>query len=250
MPASRRESFVAEIPTIPDAPAELIALERYRALGGESHRVLRCLETILASDRYEIVDTGRIARFLGIRSQAVSRALKSLVDQSIIERGDRVGRSHTFRRLDGAARPAGQDRVLRLDPAKPDDTQAVRQFLAAHDPALDPAVARKCLKFGMILYFRHEGLIGGVALVEYNSQIDTGPTITRLTVDEQFRTLGHGWKFLAEIERHFGDKRLFVHAPVGNKDLIIALLKHGFDIVGQEVTDEETALILRKLPQG
>ena len=89
--------------------AELIALEKYRSLGGESHRVLRCLEMILTTDRFEIVDTGQIARFLGIMSQAVSRALKTLVDQSIIERGERIGRSHTFRRVGATARPAAED---------------------------------------------------------------------------------------------------------------------------------------------
>jgi DNA-binding transcriptional ArsR family regulator len=248
MSAPRREpSVVAETHPANDT-AELIALEKYRALGGESHRVLRCLETILATDRYEIVDTGQIARFLGIRSQAVSRALKSLVEQSIIERGRRIGRSHTFRRLDAAAKPAAEDGILRLDAAQAGDVRNVWHFLKRNGPGFDEDVARKYLKFGMVLYVLQDGLIAGAALIDYNSVIDSGPTIAHLIVDRQLRSLGHGRKFLIQIERHFHDKRIFAHAPVGNKELIITLLKHGFDIVGQQVTDGDIALILKKSP--
>ncbi|HEV2673493.1 MAG TPA: hypothetical protein VGV37_03060 [Aliidongia sp.] len=247
MSAPRRELSVAEIHA-PNDTAELIALEKYRALGGESHRVLRCLETILAADRYEIVDTGQIARFLGIRSQAVSRALKTLVDQSIIERGDRIGRSHTFRRLDGATRSAADDCVIRLDVGKPADIRAVWNFLKSNDPGFDEAAARRHLKFGMVLYLLHDGQVAGSALVDYNAMIDSGPTIVRLIVDRKLRALGHGRKFLTQIEQYFHGMRIFVHAPVENKELIISLLKLGFDIVGQEAMGGQTALILKKGP--
>jgi GNAT superfamily N-acetyltransferase len=248
MSASRREpSTVAEIHPANDT-AQLIALEKYRTLGGESHRVLRCLETILAADRFAIVDTGQIARFLGIKSQAVSRALKVLVDQSIIERGPRIGRSHSFRRIDGAAKPAAEDGIIRLDPARTEEIDQVWAFLRDHDPGFDGAAAQRHLKFGMVLYFRHDGLIAGAALVDYNSVIDSGPTLVRLTVDQHMRALGHGRKFLSQIEHYFRDNRIFVHAPVENKDLIITLLKHGFDIVGQLVTDGAIALIFKKSP--
>ena len=249
MPAPRRELSVAAEIHAANETAELIALEKYRSLGGESHRVLRCLETILATDRYEIVDTGQIARFLGIRSQAVSRALKTLVDQSIIERGERIGRSHTFRRIDAAAKPAIEDRVLRLDAAARETVRVVGNFLQHNDPACDERAVRKYLKFGMVLYYLHDGAIAGAALVDYNSLIDSGPTLVRLIVDRRMRTLGHGRKFLTEIERFFQGKRIFAHAPVENKELIITLLKHGFDIVGQQATDGEIALILKKGPK-
>jgi GNAT superfamily N-acetyltransferase len=100
----------------------------------------------------------------------------------------------------------------------------------------------------MILYVLQDGLIAGAALIDYNSVIDSGPTIAHLIVDQPMRSLGHGRKFLIQIERHFRDKRIFAHAPVGNKELIITLLKHGFDIVGQQVTDGDIALILKKAP--
>lgn len=245
MSAPRREPPVAEIHPANDT-ADLVALEKYRSLGGESHRVLRCLETILATDRYRIVDTGQIARFLGIRSQAVSRALKVLVDRSIIERGTRIGRSHTFRRLDGTMKPAPEDGILRLDAGQAAEVAKVWHFLQRNDPGFDDAVARRHLKFGMVLYYLHEGLVAGAALIDYNSVIDTGPTIVHLIVDRQLRQLGHGRKFLAQIERHFRDKRIFAHAPVGNKELIITLLRHGFDIVGQQATDGDIALIFKK----
>ncbi|MDB5358722.1 MAG: hypothetical protein JWO51_19 [Rhodospirillales bacterium] len=245
MSAPRREPSVAEI-HLANETADLIALEKYRSLGGESHRVLRCLETILATDRYEIVDTGQIARFLGIRSQAVSRALKVLVDRSIIERGPRIGRSHAFRRLDGAMKPAAEDGILRLDAAQAKEVAKVWHFLQRTDPGFDDAVARRHLKFGMVLYYVHDGLVAGAALIDYNTVIDSGPTIVHLIVDRQLRQLGHGRKFLVQIERHFRDKRIFAHAPVSNKELIITLLKHGFDIVGQQVTDGDIALVLRK----
>ena len=249
MSAPRRElsAVAAEIHPANDT-AELIALEKYRSLGGESHRVLRCLETILAADRYEIVDTGQIARFLGIKSQAVSRALKSLVDQSIIERGPRIGRSHTFRRIDGIGGATDEDGIVRLEPSRPDEIGEVWRFLDRNDPSFNQDAARKFLKFGMILYYLHGGLIAGAALIDYNPAIDTGPTVVQLVVDQQLRSLGHGRKFLNQIERYFRGKRIFAHAPVAQKDLIITLLKHGFDIVGQQVTDDDIALILKKIP--
>jgi len=246
MSAPRREpSVVADRHPANDS-TELIALEKYRALGGESHRVLRCLEPILAPDRYQPVDTGQIARFLGIKSQAVSRALKSLVDQSIIERGPRIGRSHTFRRLDEAAHPSADAGVLRLGPDDAGEIEKVWRFLAANDVGFDKDAARKYLKFGMILYCLHDGAVAGAALIDYNAVIDTGPTVAHVIVDRQLRSLGHGRKFLTQIEHYFRGKRIFAHAPVGHKDLIIALLNHGFDIVGQQVTDGDIALILKK----
>jgi len=249
MSAPRRElsAVAAEIHPANDT-AELIALEKYRSLGGESHRVLRCLETILAADRYEIVDTGQIARFLGIKSQAVSRALKVLVDQSIIERGPRIGRSHTFRRIDGVGGATDEDGIVRLEPSQPGEIEAVWRFLERNDPGFSQEAARKFLKFGMILYYLHGGLIAGAALIDYNPAIDTGPTVVQLVVDQQLRSLGHGRKFLNQIERYFRGKRIFAHAPAAHKDLIITLLRHGFDIVGQQATDGDIALILKKIP--
>jgi len=254
MSASRREpSVVAEDFAVNDTgaeaqpgTAELVTLEKYRALGGESHRVLRCLETILASDRYEIVDTGQIARFLGIRSQAVSRALKVLVDKSLIERGPRIGRSHSFRRLEHSPAAAEEDGIARLHAEDTDAVEQVGRLLAANDPAGDAGAVRRYLKFGMVLCYLHDGRIAGVALIDYNPVIDSGPTVAHVIVDRQLRSLGHGRRFLAQIERHFRGKRIFAHAPVGHKDLIITLLKHGFDIVGQQETDGDMALILKK----
>ena len=249
MSAPRRElsAVAAEIHPTNDT-AELIALEKYRSLGGESHRVLRCLETILAADRYEIVDTGQIARFLGIKSQAVSRALKSLVDRSIIERGPRIGRSHTFRRIVGIGSATDEDGIVRLEPSRPGEVETIWRFLERNDPGFSQDAARKFLKFGMILYYLHGGLIAGAALIDYSPAIDTGPTVVHLIVDQQLRSLGHGRKFLNQIERYFRGKRIFAHAPTVEKELIIALLKHGFDIVGQQDSDGEIVLILKKIP--
>jgi GNAT superfamily N-acetyltransferase len=251
MSEPRRElSFVAA-PLVDAAndTGQRIALEKYRSLGGESHRVLRCLETILATDRYEVVDTGQIARFLGIKSQAVSRALRTLVELSIIERGSRIGRSNTFRRLDAApAKSAVEDRVLRLDAAARETVKLIEEFLARNGFGFDDLAVRKYLKFGMVLYYLHGGAIAGTALIDYNAIIDSGPTVVHLVVDRSLRAHGHGRKFLVHIERYFAGKRIFAHAPAGEKDLIIALLRHGFDIVGQEMTDGEIALILKKGP--
>jgi GNAT superfamily N-acetyltransferase len=243
----RDPSFVADpLASVPSDAGQLIALEKYRSLAGESHRVLRCLETILATDRYEIVDTGQIARFLGIKSQAVSRALKTLVDLSIIERGSRIGRSNTFRRLDVATKPPTEDRVLRLDAGLRETVRLVEAFLGRNGSGFDDLAVRKYLKFGMVLYYLHNGAIAGAALIDYNPIIDSGPTVVHLIVDRALRALGHGRKFLAHIERYFDGKRIFAHAPADEKDLIIALLRHGFDIVGQETTDGAIALILKK----
>jgi len=230
--------------------AELVALEKYRALGGEAHRVLRCLEPILTTDRFEIVDTGEIARFLRIRSQAVSRALKTLVDQSIIERGERVGRSYSFRRLDGTARPASENRVARLEPGARETVRRIEHLFERNGSGLGRRALHQHLKFGIVLYYLHNGTIAGAALIDYNPAIDSGPTVVHLIVDRALRALGHGRKFLVQIERYFEGRCLFTHVPAGEKDLIIALLRHGFDIVGQETTGDRLELILKKGARG
>jgi len=72
-------------------------IARSSHLGAEAHRVLWYLTTGLEFGHFSPVAIGEISRNLGLKSQAVSRALRTLVESGIIERGPRVGQRSSFR---------------------------------------------------------------------------------------------------------------------------------------------------------
>ncbi|HEV2673563.1 MAG TPA: hypothetical protein VGV37_03410 [Aliidongia sp.] len=74
-----------------------ILIARSSAFGGEAHKILWYLTARLEFDRYSIVNIGEISWDLGLKSQAVSRALRTLIDGGIVERGPRVGKRNSFR---------------------------------------------------------------------------------------------------------------------------------------------------------
>ena len=74
-----------------------ILIARSASFGGEAHKLLWYLTLRLEFDRFSIVNISETSWDLGLRPQAVSRALKALIDEGFIERGPRVGKRHTFR---------------------------------------------------------------------------------------------------------------------------------------------------------
>jgi DNA-binding MarR family transcriptional regulator len=74
-----------------------ILIARSSAFGGEAHKVLWYLTARLEFDRFSILNIAEISWDLGLKSQAVSRALRTLIDGGIVERGPRVGKRNSFR---------------------------------------------------------------------------------------------------------------------------------------------------------
>ena len=74
-----------------------ILIARSSGFGGEAHKVLWYLTERLRFDQYSVVNIGEISWDLGLKSQAVSRALRTLIDGGIVERGPRVGKRNSFR---------------------------------------------------------------------------------------------------------------------------------------------------------
>ena len=231
-----------------DFDADVIAFAQYRMLCGEAHRVLRCLEAILVTDRHKAVDTGRIADLLGVKSQAVSRALKTLIARSIIQRGDRVGRSFSYKLVQFGENPRTIGPISRLDPNSPHDVARILSFLDRQDPGFDFGDFGKHAKSGFTLYALSDGAVQACALGFFNRTIDSGPTIEHLVVSSAIRGTGLGTSFLRKIEEYFGEKYLFVNVKKSDRETVIALLKLGFDIVGQILTNGEivSTIILRK----
>ena len=86
-----------------------ILIARSSAFGGEAHKVLWYLTERLKFDQYSVINIAEISWDLGLKSQAVSRALRTLIDGGIVERGPRVGKRNSFR----FARSVGDRRILR-----------------------------------------------------------------------------------------------------------------------------------------
>jgi DNA-binding transcriptional ArsR family regulator len=95
-----------------------ILIARSSVIHGEAHKVLWYLTARLEFDRFSVVNIAEISWDLGLKSQAVSRALRNLIDGGIVERGPRVGKRNSFRFARSVAeRPrVGQDRPRPLSP--------------------------------------------------------------------------------------------------------------------------------------
>ena len=74
-----------------------ILIARSANFGGEAHKLLWYLTLRLEFDRFSLVNIAETSWDLGLRPQAVSRALRALIEGGFIERGPRVGKRHTFR---------------------------------------------------------------------------------------------------------------------------------------------------------
>ena len=69
-----------------------------------------------------------------------------------------------------------------------------------------------------------------------------------MTLATLIRGTGLGTSFLRKVEEYFGEKYLFVNVKKSDREAVVALLKLGFDIVGQILTEGEicSTIILRK----
>jgi hypothetical protein len=74
-----------------------IQIARAAQFGCEAYRILWYLTDTLDFDAFQVVNVGEISTDLGLKSQAVSRALRALIDGEVLERGPRAGRRNSFR---------------------------------------------------------------------------------------------------------------------------------------------------------
>jgi len=72
-------------------------IARSPAFGREAYKILWYLTEQLEFDSFAVLNIGEISSDLGLKSQAVSRALRTLIDGGVIERGPRVGQRSSFR---------------------------------------------------------------------------------------------------------------------------------------------------------
>jgi DNA-binding MarR family transcriptional regulator len=74
-----------------------IIIARSATFGREAYRVLWYLTEQLKFDKFSPINTGEISSDLRMKSQAVSRALRTLAREGVIERGPKVGQRNSFR---------------------------------------------------------------------------------------------------------------------------------------------------------
>ena len=72
-------------------------IARSPVFGREAYRILWYLTEQLEFDHFAVLNIGEISSDLGLKSQAVSRALRTLIDGGVVERGPRVGQRSSFR---------------------------------------------------------------------------------------------------------------------------------------------------------
>ena len=83
-----------------------ISIARSTIFGREAYKILWYLTARLEFDDFTILHVGEISSDLGLKSQAVSRALRTLIDSGLVERGPRSGLHSSFRfRQAGAVVP-------------------------------------------------------------------------------------------------------------------------------------------------
>jgi DNA-binding IclR family transcriptional regulator len=92
-----------------------ILIARSCAFGGEAHKVLWYLTARLEFDRFIMINIAEISWDLGLKSQGVSRALRTLIDGGIVERGPRSGKHNSFR----FARAVAERRAPRAPESQP-----------------------------------------------------------------------------------------------------------------------------------
>jgi DNA-binding transcriptional ArsR family regulator len=89
-------------------------IARSPAFGREAYKILWYLTEQLEFDNFAVLNIGEISSDLGLKSQAVSRALRTLIDGGVVERGPRVGQRSSFRFVPAAA-PYSQRRDLKIE---------------------------------------------------------------------------------------------------------------------------------------
>ncbi len=72
-------------------------IARSPSLGTEAFKTLWYLTAELGFADFSVIVIADVSRDLGLKSQAVSRALRDLIEAGILERGPRVGRRSSFR---------------------------------------------------------------------------------------------------------------------------------------------------------
>lgn len=104
-------------------------IARSPTFGREAYKILWYLTEQLAFDRFAMLNIGEISSDLGLKSQAVSRALRTLIDGGVLERGPRVGQRGTFRFSNAVTKyssskktPAAPNSRLNIDSARYSET--------------------------------------------------------------------------------------------------------------------------------
>jgi DNA-binding MarR family transcriptional regulator len=74
-----------------------ISIAQSPVFGREAYKILWYLTARLSFDDFTVLNISEIASDLGLKSQAVSRALRALIEGGVVERGPRSGLRNSFR---------------------------------------------------------------------------------------------------------------------------------------------------------
>jgi len=227
---------------------DTISIARDRGLGLEAHRVLRCLERDLGFDRYEPVDAAALAKMLEMRPQAVSRALRVLIEHGIIARGTPLGRARTFRFEDSvAAVPiTGAEAVLRS--AQDSDLENLARaggFAAGYGRE----ALRRDIAAGRCWVLVAQGALIGQLAIRKDPMIDMSYLLARLLVDRRYRRLGLGRRLLAAMEASLEGNQIHAFCTVSDPDFTKFLIDAGFALSGyvKGPDEHETRLFFDKI---
>jgi GNAT superfamily N-acetyltransferase len=210
---------------------DTLTIARDRGLGLEAHRVLRCLERSLSFDRYEPVDAGAMARMLQMRPQAISRALRVLIERGIIARGAPIGRAGTFR-FEGsvAALPvSGVDAALRT--AQEADLERLTR-VGGFTAAYGRDELRRDIAAGRCWVLVAEGVIIGHLAIRKDPSIEMSYLLARLLVERRYRRLGLARRLLAAMERSLDGNRIHAYCAVSDPEFLKFLIDAGFTLSG------------------
>lgn len=226
---------------------DTLAIARDRGIGLEAHRVLRCLERHLAFDRYEPIDASAIARALEIRPQAVSRALRVLIEHGIIARGTSFGRASTFRfcRSVAAAPASFVDTVLR--PAQESDLDWLARA-GGFTQSYGREELRKDIAAGRCWVLLADRVIVGQLAIGKDPTSEMSYLVTRLAVDRHFRGRGFAKRLLSAMERSFEGNLIEAYCAVSEPEMLKFLISAGFALSGyvRGRRDSEARLFFEK----
>ena len=222
-----------------------------RGLPLEAHRVVRCLEAMLSFDRYLIVEVGAIAELLDMRSQAVSRALRILIDRKIICRGERVGRANTYRfSARSAERPPNDFKVsIRATQEADFETLVLAgQFefnYGREDLRRDIAGNRCWIALA-------DGSVVGQLAIRKDASIEMSYLLARVLVDRHFRRGGIGRRLMAAMEQSLEGNRIHAYCSLSDGEFLRFLVSSGFALSGyvKGLKEIETRLFFAKVAQA
>jgi GNAT superfamily N-acetyltransferase len=227
---------------------DLITIAADRELRLEAHRVLRCIEDRLSFADYVPVDTCVVAEILAMRPQAVSRALRTLCERGVLDRGPSSGRSNTYRFKTDTRCASVTEEQLALRTATEGDLDALLHA-GGFDSAYGRDDFRRDLASGRCWLLRLDGLLVGQLAIRKDPSIENSYLLARVLVDRRYRRLGFGRRLVTAMERSLEGNRIHTTASIADSTALQFLVRVGFALSGylKGRSEKETRLFFGKV---